>query len=303
MLRHVSIVQPVALALCVTLLTACPPPKNSPVRNRLQQTRYERIVLGFVKQPQSVVFLELRDGALPALQMIRLDTPESSNPVPIDTTIAESVDDSAATRAQVVETVRASSTGARLEAFGMQWARTVDPPLATGMGTVDRLGDKVQARADGATVIDLAALGSAVLPESDVWTTSDDGSLFALEMIYPGQPRVRDMRVFQRDNVDVRLALVRAEQAMQRGADGEAGSRLDWAAGLVAAGDENASAIAYARARLAARRHDVEGTVAQLRDAIAHERRYRGLAQYEADFNPVRHETKFIEFWAVTPDR
>ncbi len=203
----------------MALLTACPPPKNSPVRNRVQQTRYERIVLGFTKEPEAVVFLELRDGALPALRMIRLDTPEGSDPAPIDTTIAESVDDTGETRAQVVETVRASSTGARLEAFGMQWAHMVEPPIATGLGTVDRIADKVQARADGATVIDIALLGSTVLPDADVWLTSDDGSLFAVELVYPGQPRVRDMRVFRRDNVDVRLALLRAEQAMERGAD------------------------------------------------------------------------------------
>jgi hypothetical protein len=191
--------------------------------------------------------------------------------------------------------------GGRLEAAGMRWAAPRPPPVTSTLGTIERRGAVIVGRADDATQVTLATLGDAVLPESDLWLTSPDGDVITVELVYPGMPRVRDLRVIQVRRVDAQLALLRAEQALERRADGEARERLAFASERLAMGDPLAAVVAFTRARVAARAGNAESCVAELEKATGQDSRYRDQAVRHDDFDGVRKDPRFIDFLTLAP--
>jgi hypothetical protein len=273
----------------------------NPVTSRVQQTRYERLALGFQEAPPAVVFLELRDGTPPSIRKHRLGRLEESDLLEVDATLAALVSDENTHRKVLLDSLAASSMGGRLEAAGMRWAVPGPPPAKSELGTIERRGDVIVARADDATQVTLGNLGDAVLPESGLWLTSPDSKAVAVALLYPGSPRVRDLRVFEVPRVDAQLALLRAEQALERRADEEAGDRLTFAAERLGDGDPLAAVVAFSRARIAARSGDVDACVAELKKATAQDSRYRDQAVRHDDFEGVRKDRRFIDFLTLAP--
>jgi hypothetical protein len=301
-MRHsVSIIRGALFIALFGSQVACPPSRVNPVTNRVQQRRYERLALGFLTAPPGVVFLELRDGADPLIRLHQSDQLAESDLMEVDAALRALVDDENTARGTIIEAIRASGMGSRLEARGIQWAKPQAPPLATELGKIVRQGPRIVASADAATEVTVATLGDSVLPESDLWLAAPDGSMLAVELTYGGTPRVRDLRLFSRARIDADLAQLRADQAMERNADSEAAADLDFAAARVPAGDPLVGALAFARARLAARRGDVPACVAALRDATARDARFRGQAVRHPDFETVRKDPRFVDFLALAP--
>ncbi len=301
-MRHsVSIIRGTLFIASFGILAGCPPSRVNPVTNRVQGVRYERIALGFQQSPPSVVFLELRDGMPPRVRQHRLDRLEEHDVLEVDPSLAGFVADETANRQVIIDRLAASSMGGRLEATGMRWVTPRPPPVTSVLGTIERRGEHVIARADDATQATLAELGDAVLPESELWLTSPDGDMVALELTYPGVPRVRDLRVFETRRIDAQLGLVRAEQALDRRADGEASERLDFAAERLSPGDPLVAVVAFTRARIAARARDVSGCVVELEKATALDSRYRDRAVRHDDFDGVRKHPRFIDFLTLAP--
>lgn len=301
-MRHsVSIIREALFIASVGCLLGCPPSRVNPVTNRQAQTRYERLALGFQTSPPAVVFLELRDGKEPTVRLFRLDKIDESDLMPVDATIAGMVADTHTSRQAIVDAITNAPMGARLEAAGVRWAAPTVSPVHTTLGNVERRGELIVALADDATQVVLSKLGDSILPESELWLAANDNAFVAIELSYPGTPKVRDLRVFEVARIDAELALLRVDQALERGADAEAKERLTFASARVAAGDPLAGVIAFDRARVAARAKDVDTCVAELGKATALDTRYRDKAVKHADFEGVRKEARFIEFLMLAP--
>ncbi|HSI04128.1 MAG TPA: hypothetical protein VLC93_06620, partial [Myxococcota bacterium] len=157
--------------------------------------------MGFREVPPAVVFLEVRDGEPPRIRQHNLGRLQESDLFDVDATLAGLVAGENIDRKLLIDTLAASGMGGRLEASGMRWAAPGPTPAATTLGTIERRGSVIVGRADDATQVVLATLGDAVLPESDLWLTSPKGDVIAVELVYPGTPRVRDLRVIEVDRV------------------------------------------------------------------------------------------------------
>ncbi len=301
-MRHsVSIIRGAIFIAAVGCLVGCPPSRVNPVTSRYAQTRYERLALGFRTSPPAVLFLELRDGKEPLVRQFRLDKPEEADLMPVDATIAGMVADTHTQRQAIVDAITHAPMGGRLEAIGVLWVSPAPPPVKTALGAIERRRELIVALADDASQVVLAKLGDAILPEADLWLTANGAAYVAVELSYPGMPKVRDLRVFEIARVDAQLALLRADQALERGADAEAKERLGFAAERVAPGDPLAAAIAFDRARVAARAKDVDACVAELLRATALDSRYREEAVQNGDFEGVRKEPRFVDFLMLAP--
>ncbi len=221
--------------------------------------------------------------------------------MPVDATIAGMVADTHTQRQAIVDAITHAPMGGRLEAIGVLWVSPAPPPVKTALGAIERRRELIVALADDASQVVLAKLGDAILPEADLWLTANGAAYVAVELSYPGMPKVRDLRVFEIARVDAQLALLRADQALERGADAEAKERLGFAAERVAPGDPLAAAIAFDRARVAARAKDVDACVAELLRATALDSRYREEAVQNGDFEGVRKEPRFVDFLMLAP--
>jgi hypothetical protein len=300
MQRVSSIAYAVTIVSLSALLLACPPSRLPPVAARIQPTRYERIVLGFTPEAD-VVFVELRDRLEPSVRAHRIGTNDEAALTDLEPTIAAMVNADVASRETIVAELRASSAGARLEALGMTWATVVDGPVKTARGVVTREAEHIRAEADAATRIELATLGTSVLPVADVWLTSADGAMIAVELVYDGEPRVRDLRAFVTGRVDAQLAVLRAEQALERGADDEVMAALVDARRSVQPGDPLLGNIDYVEALREARRGDAAACARALSHAIARDARYRDKATRDDGFDSVRHTPEMTALLARTP--
>ncbi len=301
-MRHsVSIIRGTLFIASLGCLAACPPSRVNPVTSRIQQTRYERLVLGFQEAPAAVVFLEVRDGAPPRVRRHHVASLEAVDLFDVDPALVALAEEPTTERKQLIDGIAASSMGGRLEAAGMRWA-VPGPPLATSsLGTIERRGPDIVGYADDATLVSVATLGDSVLPESELWLTSPDGGVIAVELVYPRAPRVRDLRVIETRHVDAQLALLRAEQALERQAYDEAKGRVAFAAERLRVGDPLVARAAFTGARIAARAGDVEGCVRQLEQATSHDSRYRDQAVRHDDFDGVRKDPRFIDFLTLAP--
>lgn len=298
MKRSVSIAYAVLFIVACGSFIGCPPDRTPRVSERIQPTHHERIVLGFTPEAE-VVFVEVRDGVAPAVVAHRIGTNDQITLDVLEPTIAALVDASSASRDVIVSGLKASSFGARLEASGFVWAVHAEQPVKTELGTLRRDGVHIAVSADAATRIELATLG--LPPESDLWLMSPDGRFVAIEMLYTGSPRVRDVRAFVRDSTDAQLLTLRAERAFDRGDDDAAAHDLARARALVASGDPLVGNIDYVEASLAARHHDAAACVRSLNHAIAHDRRYRDRAARDRAFDTIRHAPEMVGLFATSP--
>ncbi len=301
MLHSVSIIRwPLFIAAC-GCLAGCPPSRLNPVTSRIQQTRYERLVLGFREAPAAVVFLEVRDGVPPRVRQHTLESLEEMDLFDVDATLVGLATAPQVPRQELIDGIAASGMGGRLEASGMRWARPGPSRATSELGTIERQGAAIVGRADDATQVTVATLGDAILPEAELWLASPEGDVIAVELLYPGTPRVRDLRIVAVRRVDAQLALLRAEQALDRRSFGEARERLGFASQRLWKGDPLLGRVAFTEARVAAREGDVAACVAELAKATRLDSRYRDQAVRHDDFDGVRKDPRFIDFLTLAP--
>ncbi|MBC7795007.1 MAG: hypothetical protein H7Z43_14980, partial [Clostridia bacterium] len=232
MKRTVSIAYAHVGLVLSSMLVACPPSRVSPVAARVQPKRYERFVLGFTFNGD-VVFLEIRDSAEPCIRAHRISTNDEQTLTNLEPTVAQMVTAAGTPREAIVAKLRASSVGARLETMGFTWAVRRESSVNTAVGVVTRAGEHIVATADKATHVELTTLSTSLLPQSDLWLTSSDGKFIAVELNYGGLPAVRDLRAFETMRIDAQLILMRADQAVRRGASDEAQNLLTRARSLI----------------------------------------------------------------------